>query len=585
MAHIVFGNSSFWLFAVNLPLLAALLLAVPPLRRHVVAAVPWTAVPALALALWAEPDSFVDIPWLLLGTRFGIDDTGRVFLVFTAALWIVCGQYARVHLAQDANQYRFFMFFLASMAGNLGVTLAADMITFYLFFALMSFASYGLVIHEGDPDSLRAGRVYIAFVIGGEILLFVGTVAIASSVGSVDFTAVREAFARSPPGKLMLVFVLAGFAVKTGAVPLHMWLPVVYRAAPIPAAAVLSGPMIKAGLLGWLRFFPLGEIALPVLGTICVVGGFMSAFWGIVVGLAQRDPKAALGYSSISQMGLITTGVGVGLLAPESWGLMLPAIWLYAVHHALAKAALFLGMGIWTRRQSAIWKVRMATAGLILSAATLAGLPLTSGAVAKLALKKSIESAPIPVDLVEFLLSVAAAGTTLLMVRFLVLIWPQRKSPSEPLATGLWTPWLALLAGVALWVWSLTWAGFQNAAVGSLAPPYIWSALWPPVVGIAGAWGVWRFPRVSGPASRIRIRAGDLLPLLARLFDRVRRIAPKLERRLSPAAFSDLHFPQQRIDGTLSGYATYLEARLKRWDVVGLLILALVATLLAFLAR
>jgi formate hydrogenlyase subunit 3/multisubunit Na+/H+ antiporter MnhD subunit len=581
----VLAHSSPWLFTVSLPLLTALLLAVPRLRRRVVAAVPWMAVPALAVALWTEPSIFVDVPWLLLGMRVGLDDTGRVFLLFTAALWIICGQYARAHLAQDRRQHRFMAFFLVSMAGNLGLVLAADAVSFYFFFALMSFASYGLVIHEGGSESRRAGRVYIAFVIAGEILLFAGIVGAAGLAGSANFSSVREALVRSPSGNVMLAFLLVGFGIKTGAVPLHMWLPLAYRAAPIPASAALSGPMIKAGLLGWLRFLPIGEAALPGLGMVCIAAGLSGAFGGVVVGLAQKDPKAALAYSSISQMGLITTGVGVGLLSPESWALILPAIWLYALHHAVAKTALFLGVGIASRVGTRLRERRMVLAGLALSALALAGVPFTSGAAAKVALKKSIESAPMPSGLVELALSIAAVGTTLLMARFLVLVWPQRQSNDGLLAAGILIPWLALLAGVALSAWLLPWTGFQSAALESLAPAYLWTTLWPPAVGIGIAWCVWRVPALSVPASRLHIPAGDLLSPLTWLVDGVRGISRDWERRVSPSAFSTSRLVRPLNGGTLSRHATRLEAGLQRWDVMGVLVLALTATLLALLAR
>lgn len=526
----------------------------------------------------------MEIPWLLLGMRFGVDDTGRVFLLFTALLWIVCGAYARADRAQGRRPHRFTAFFLVSMAGNLGVVLAADAVTFYFFFALMSFASYGLVIHEGGSESRRAGRVYITFVIAGEVLLFVGIVGGAGLAGNANFPSVREALVRSPFGNVMVACLLAGFGIKAGAVPLHLWLPLAYRAAPIPASAALAGPMIKAGLLGWLRFLPLGDAAFPGLGTVCVAAGLAGAFGGVIVGLAQNDSKAALAYSSISQMGLIAAGVGVGLLSPASWTLILPAIWLYAWHHAVAKAALFLGVGIASRVRTGLWERRMVLAGLVLPALALAGAPFTSGAAAKIALKKSIESTPMASGLVELVLSIAAVGTTLLMARFLVLVWPRRESNRGPLAAGVVIPWLALVAGVALSVWSLPWTGFQSAALESLAATYLRTTLWPLAVGLAIAWCVWRVPQLSGPASRMRLPAGDLLSPLTTLLCGVRSMSRDWERPISPSAFSGLRLPRPMNGGTLSRHATRIEATLQRWDVVGVVVLVLAAALLVLLA-
>jgi NADH:ubiquinone oxidoreductase subunit 5 (subunit L)/multisubunit Na+/H+ antiporter MnhA subunit len=274
----------------------------------------------------------------------------------------------------------------------------------------------------------------------------------------------------------------------------------------------------------------------------------------------------------------------VGLLSPESWPLILPAIWLYALHHAVAKAALFLGVGVASRVGTGLWERRMVLAGLALPALALAGAPFTSGAAAKVALKKGIESAPMPSGLVELVLSIAAVGTTLLMARFLVLAWPQRPSNDGSLAAAVLIPWLALVAGVVLSVWSLPWTGFQSAALESLASTYLWATLWPPAVGLAIAWCVWRGPYLSGPVSRLRIPPGDLLFLLTTLLDGVHSMSRDWGRRMSLSAVSGSRLPRPMNGGTLSRHATQMEATLQRWDVVGVVVIALAAALLVLLA-
>ena len=112
---------------------------------------------------------------------------------------------------------------------------------------------------------------------------------------------------------------------------MHVWLPLAYKAAPTPASAVLSGAMINAGLLGWLRFMPLGLEALPQWSVVVLAAGFGAAFYGVLVGLFQEEPKTVLAYSSISQMGLMTVGVGIGLAAPESWPLCSSVVLVFAL--------------------------------------------------------------------------------------------------------------------------------------------------------------------------------------------------------------------------------------------------------------
>lgn len=118
----------FWLLAVGLPVLLALLLTVPRLRPLVRELSPLAALPALALALFAETGTTVSVP-LLLETRLGITSTTQVFLIFTTLLWIIAGLYAQSYLAHDVAPNRFFGFYLVTLCGNLGLILARDLVS------------------------------------------------------------------------------------------------------------------------------------------------------------------------------------------------------------------------------------------------------------------------------------------------------------------------------------------------------------------------------------------------------------------------------------------------------------------------
>ena len=102
---------------------------------------------------------------LLLGSRLGLDETSRPFLFFTAILWLASGIFALGYLAKDSRRHVFMFFFLLAMSGNLGLIVAQDVVSFYVCFALMSFASYGLVVFNGSAEAIRAGRVYIVLVV------------------------------------------------------------------------------------------------------------------------------------------------------------------------------------------------------------------------------------------------------------------------------------------------------------------------------------------------------------------------------------------------------------------------------------
>ncbi|MFN4261538.1 MAG: complex I subunit 5 family protein [Gemmataceae bacterium] len=569
-----------WLLVIGCPLLAAALLACRAGRSAVIALAPWTALPALLLALAVPPGTFARVPWLLFETRLGLDDTGRVFLFFTAALWLAAGLYAQAYLAEDHARIRFFTFFLVTMAGNLGLILAGDMVSFYLFFAGMSFASYGLIVHQGDAEAWRAGQVYIMLVVLGEILLFVGILLAAQVVPQLDFDQVPAALARSPERGWALALLWAGFGIKAGALPLHVWLPLAHPVAPTPASAVLSGVMIKAGLLGWLRFLPLGEIGLPSWGIWCLAAGLAAAFFGVVVGVTQDNPKTALAYSSISQMGLMTVGVGAAWTVPASWPLVLVALWIYALHHALAKGALFLGVGVAAAGGTG-WRRGLIVAGLLLPALALAGAPWTSGAVAKIALKNAL--APLPatwVGMLDILLSLAAIGTTLLMARFLFLAWPRPEPTASHRLPGMWLSWCVLLAGVAGAVWLLPWNGFGYAEWAVPSTSYFGANLWPVLAGAGLAWGAWRWGRVE----RWRVPAGDVLIPVTWLINYARHRWQAEVRPVLTHWRSHWTFPWQVWLSRLRQpvLAERLERDWERWPVVGMSFLVL-ATLLAAL--
>lgn len=411
----------------------------------------WSALPALVVAVLVPSGVYGEFSWLLLTVRLGVDDTGRVFLFFTALLWLLAGVFGKGYLARDQRHARFFVFYLLSMSGNFGLILAHDMVSFYLFFALMSFSSYGLVVHNGDAEALRAGRVYIYLVVLGEVMLFSALVILYGITGSMNLSSAG----RTPANEIIFALVFLGFGIKAGALPLHVWLPLAHPAAPTPASAVLSGAMIKAGLLGWLRFLPLGQVTSPEWGGLCMVAGILAAFFGVIAGVCQTDPKTVLAYSSISQMGLMTVGIGAGLSRPAIWPLAHTAVITYALHHSFAKGALFLGVGVAPATKDGTWQRWWLGFGLGLPALALAGAPFTTGVVAKTALKLAIAplAEPWPGYLAR-LLSLAAVGTTLLMIRFLVTVWPDRFARSHG-PGGLHLPWTVMLFLVALSAWLL----------------------------------------------------------------------------------------------------------------------------------
>ncbi len=358
-----------------------------------------------------------------------------MLLAAAALLWIAGGAYAFAALRGKPDAERFSVCWLLTLIGSIGVFIAADLLTFYLVYALVSIPAYGLVAHDRGAASARAGGVYMAFTVLGEAFLLMGFVLLAAGEpgGGLQIRDVVAALPGSPWRDAALALTIAGFGLKIALVPMHGWMPLAYTAAPIPAAAVLSGAAVKAGVIGLIRFLPF-EAALPGWGETLVVVGLFSAFYGVAVGLTQQNPKTVLAYSSISQMGVIATVLGMGL-AVAGKGVALDAAF-YATHHVLVKGALFLAIGVVAATSSRrLWPALLPAAILALS---LGGLPLSGGALAKLAVK-----APLGDGIVGMLAAASAAGTTLLMLHFLQCLARGSSQDAQAFAPARLSPALA----------------------------------------------------------------------------------------------------------------------------------------------
>jgi formate hydrogenlyase subunit 3/multisubunit Na+/H+ antiporter MnhD subunit len=546
--------------AVIWPVTLASLWLIPAVRRVAAPLVASMALPALALAFMGDVALELRLPGVFTSMALGVDAVGRPFLLLTAALWSIVAVHALRYTRHDRRRRAFLGALLATGAGNIGLTVAVDALSFYLFFAVMTFAAYGLILHTRTKAALRAARIYIIMAVLGEALLLGGIFAIAAAAQDATFAQLPAAYAAVSRPDIVAALLLLGFGVKAGLLPLHLWLPLAHPVAPTPASALLSGAMIKAGVLGWLRFLPLGEMPLPELGAATMTAGFVATVFAAGVGVTQTDAKTVLAYSSISQMGFLATGIGAALLVPDAAPLLMLAVAVYAIHHAFAKAALFLSVGLvpGIGRGAPFWTVALAVPAL-----ALAGAPLTSGAMAKDALKRALGDVPWPVS-VDLLLAAAAVGTTLLMARFLVTLRTASHSArqqqtesaghdeSEPAtaatpshagerSAGLVLPWLTLvvLCGVAAF-----WLPYALAPLGELplatAPAYLAAALWPVVLGaILYAATAVLYRRYPALTIR-RVPAGDIVALLERGAAVGHRVAASLAARSPVGAWSRL---------------------------------------------
>jgi multicomponent Na+:H+ antiporter subunit A len=448
--------------------------------------------PALVAALLAPPGAILVLPEPPFRMTLALDVPGAMLLGVAALLWIIAGAYASTYLRGDPNAGRFAEWWLLTLTGNLGVFIAADLVSFYLTFSVVSLAAYGLIVHDGTPGSQRAGIIYVALAVLGEAFLLMAFVFMAAATpnGSLLIRDAVAALPLSPWRDTALTLLILGFGLKIGLVPAHVWMPLAYTAAPIPAAAVLSGAGVKAGVIGFIRFLPLGT-AMPGCGKALAAAGMFSAFYGVLVGITQKNPKTVLAYSSVSQMGLLAAALGIGLTAGDN-GAALGASFS-AAHHVLVKGGLFLAIGVAATAGPRLWPVLIPAAVLALG---LGGLPLTGGMLAKLALKAQFGE-----GVVGILATSSAVGSTLLMLHFLRrLIQTSPREAEAPAPAGFIWPWLIMAFAAVAAPWALYRVTERGTLLEALAPATLWVALWPVLIGGVLAVGLWRWgdhaPRV-----------------------------------------------------------------------------------------
>lgn len=483
--------------------------------------------PALALALGVGEGS-LSLDWWLLGGVWALDPTRGAMLAFTTLLWLLAGGYARGYLAGEQARAvagdeaaktrltRFALFWPLTLSGNLLLIVAEDIASFYLGFAVMTFAAYGLVVHSGTRDARIGGRAYLIMAVLGEGLILAGLLWGAGSLGVLTLTGLREGLATQSNAAWIGLLLWLGFGVKAGVVGLHLWLPMAHPVAPTPASAVLSGAMIKAGLVGWLATLPLGEPsageAFAWLGRTMLVAGLAGAFGAALYGVCQRHPKAVLAYSSVSQMGMLSALVAMGLVAPGLWSALSAAVVLFAAHHGLTKGALFLGVGIGEHPpRLPAWLLGVL---LALPALSLAGV-LGSGLATKWAFKSVLYDGGYAGVVV--LLSLAAVGTTALMARALWCQWQgerqAREDGLEPLLSPMPLAWLVTLLAALGLPW---WLGGGLLPQGWPPMAELPGLLWPLLVGLAGAAVAWGVARYRPLRVTWRLPPGDLWWPLAR---------------------------------------------------------------------
>jgi len=299
------------------PLLLAMAVAFKASRGLALKMVPWAALPAL-LAAGVLADTGLVLPHAMLGGVLLLDGSGRLFLLLCAGLWLATGLLAHPQL-HSAGAGRFAVLLLLALAGSQGLALAGDALLFFAAGTLAGYAVYGLLVHQAHESTHRAGRVLMVLLVVSDLVIFELLLLLGQAAGSVDFMSLRDAMADTDSRGLMLGLLLVGFGVKAGVVVLHVWLaPALMTAAPAIRPALI-GLMFGAGLLGWLRLLPLGQVHWDDAGLVMQGLAWATLLYAVVVGCLQAQPRAVLGYAAMALTGLWLALLGYALRHPQAW--------------------------------------------------------------------------------------------------------------------------------------------------------------------------------------------------------------------------------------------------------------------------
>lgn len=378
-----------------------------------------------------------------------VDALALLFISLSATLWFLTTVYAIAYFGTKAELSRFFGFFSLCVAATTGLALSGSLISFFIFFELLTLSTWPLVAHKQDKPSLAAARVYFAYALPGSAALLWAIIWLESATGPVLFTEPPD-LTGLDPAALRTIFALfiIGVGVKAGLVPLHGWLPAA-MAAPAPVSALLHAvAVVKAGAFGVVRVvydvFGADNMTALGVGVPLAIAASITILWGSVRALQQDEIKKRLAFSTVSQVSYIVLGAALASPLAMIGGLV------HLIHQGLMKITLFFCAGIFDER-AGVKRIDglngmgalmpLTSACFSLGAMGMIGLPPLAGFVSKFYLGLGALEAGAP-----WVLGVLLASTLLNAAYFMPLLYrlwflpPAEGASGDERAPGLVVP-------------------------------------------------------------------------------------------------------------------------------------------------
>ena len=279
---------------------------------------------------------------------FKVDAMSIIFAAVTIIIFLGSGIFSLEYMKHEQKKKRFYVFYLLAFLVLMGLCFAGNLITFYLFFEMLTLASTPLVLHSGSREANMAGLKYLFYSLCGAYMALFGLYFVSKYGNTLTFSeggVINQELAAGHTGLLLVAafVMILGFSVKAGMFPMHAWLSAAHPVAPAPASAVLSAVIVKAGVLGIIRviYYIFGAAFLKGtwVQTAFMVLTLITVFMGSM--LAYREPvlKKRLAYSTVSQVSYILFGLSAMDMNSVTGGV------LHVIAHGFIKAALFLCAG------------------------------------------------------------------------------------------------------------------------------------------------------------------------------------------------------------------------------------------------
>jgi multicomponent Na+:H+ antiporter subunit D len=282
-----------------------------------------------------------------VGIAFRVDSLGLLFALVASSLWIVTSAYSIGYMRglKEHSQTRYFCFFALALSATIGVAFSANLLTLYLFYEMLSLATYPLVTHHQDPEARSSGRKYLLYIMGTSIAFVLPAMLISYNLaGTLEFG--KQGFLAGTGSKplmaLLLVMLVFGFA-KAAIMPFHSWLPAA-MVAPTPVSALLHAvAVVKVGVFSVVRVLT-GVFGIDLLGSLnfgpfIVFVASVTILVGSFIALSQDSLKRLLAFSTIAQLSYIVLGVGLLSTKGMTGGMA------HIAMHAFGKITLFFCAG------------------------------------------------------------------------------------------------------------------------------------------------------------------------------------------------------------------------------------------------